>query len=193
MRRKFVEVVQAAGKDKNGKKKPGSGDVALAYIARLYDIEKDCAKRELSYQEIALERQKRAGPILLQFKDWLAKRKPQVPPSSTLGKAIRYTLGQWERLVVYLEDGRLRPDDNLAENAIRPFVLGRKNWLFAATPEGAHASAALYSIIETAKANGLEPYWYLRYLFDRLPKAKTTDEYKALLPHCVDKSQIERP
>lgn len=192
-RRKFVEVVQAAGKDKNGKKKPGSGDVALAYIAKLYDIEHDCTKRVLKHQEIALERQKRAGPILEQFKQWLEKRKPQVPPSSTLGKAISYTLGQWDRLAVYLEDGRLRPDNNLAENAIRPFVLGRKNWLFAATPAGAHASATLYSIIETAKANGLEPYWYLRYLFERLPKVKTTDEYKALLPQYVDRSQIERP
>ena len=72
----------------------------------------------------------------------LDKRSSQVPPGSTVGKAISYTLGQWERLTVYLRDGRLRPDNNLAENAIRPFVLGRKNWLFAATPDGAHASAA---------------------------------------------------
>ena len=110
-----------------------------------------------------------------------------------MGKAISYTLGQWERLTVYLRDGRLRPDNNLAENAIRPFVLGRKNWLFAATPDGAHASAALYSIIETAKANGLEPYWYLRYLFERLPAAKSTKEHKKLLPQYVDRSLIARP
>ena len=112
-----------------------------------------------------------------------------------MGKAISYTLGQWEKgWWWYRGTGRLRPDNNRAENAIRPFVLGRKNWLFVkATPDGAHASAALYSIIETAKANGLEPYWYLRYLFERLPKAKTTEEYKALLPHCVDRSQINRP
>ncbi len=192
-RRKFVEVANAAGKDKNGKKKAGSGDIALKYIAKLYAIESDCAERKLSYQEIALERQKRAGPILTEFKEWLEKRQPQVPPGSTLGKAIRYTLGQWERLIVYLEDGRLRPDNNLAENAIRPFVVGRKNWLFAATPAGAHASAALYSIIETAKANGLEPYWYLRYLFDRLPSAKSKDAYRALLPNCVAASQLEGP
>jgi transposase len=72
-------------------------------------------------------------------------------------------------------------------------VLGRKNWLFAATPDGAHASAALYSIIETAKANGLEPYWYLRYLLERLPTAKTVEDCKALLPQYVDRSQIGRP
>jgi transposase len=193
VRRKFVEVVNAAGKDKDGKKKTGSGDVALDYIGKLYLIEKECAERKLSYEQIARERQSRAGPILEQFKAWLDKRSPQVPPGSTLGKAISYTLGQWERLTVYLQDGRLRPDNNRAENAIRPFVLGRKNWLFAATPDGAHASAALYSIIETAKANGLEPYWYLRYLFERLPKAKTRDEYQALLPQYVDKSLIDKP
>jgi len=192
-RRKFVEVVNAAGKDKKGKKKKGSGDVALEYIASLYLIEKECGQRELTPEAIALERQNRAGPILKDFKEWLEKRQPQVPPGSTLGKAISYTLGQWERLVVYLKDGRLRPDNNLAENAIRPFVVGRKNWLFAATPAGAHASAALYSIIETAKANGLEPYWYLRYLFERLPKAKSTEDYQVLLPHRVEASQLERP
>jgi len=144
-------------------------------------------------EQTARERQTRAGPILEQFKAWLEKRSPQVPPGSTLGKAITYTLGQWDRLEVYLKDGRLHPDNNLAENAIRPFVIGRKNWLFAATPHGAHASAALYSIIETAKANNLEPYWYLRYLFERLPEAKTKDEYRALLPLHVDKSLLGGP
>ncbi len=92
--------------------------------------------------------------------------------------------------MVYVEDGRLRPDNNLAENAIRPFVIGRKNWLFSSTQDGAHASASLYSLIETAKANNLEPYWYLRYLFDRLPLAETEADYKALLPQYVDKKKI---
>jgi transposase len=193
VRRKFVEVVNAAGKDKDGKKKPGSGEVVLDYIGKLYLLEKECAEQKLKPEQIARERQSRAGPILDQFKAWLDKRSPQVPPGSTLGKAISYTLGQWKRLVVYLQDGRLRPDNNLAENAIRPFVLGRKNWLFAATPDGAHASAALYSIIETAKANRLEPYWYLRYLFERLPTAKTVEDCKALLPQYIDRSQIIRP
>lgn len=193
VRRKFVEVVNAVGKDKDGKKKPGSAEVARDYIGKLYLIEKECAERKFSYEQTARERQIRAGPILEQFKAWLDKRSLQVPPGSTLGKALSYTLGQWERLVVYLRDGRLRPDNNRAENAIRPFVLGRKNWLFAATPDGAHASAAIYSIIETAKANGLEPYWYLRYLFEHLPCAKTKQEYKKLLPQYVDRSLIDRP
>lgn len=85
-------------------------------------------------------------------------------------------------ITVYLEDGRLRMDNNLAENAIRPFAVGRKNWLFSGSPRGAHASAVLYSLIETAKANGLEPYAYLRLLFERLPCATTDSERKALLP-----------
>jgi transposase len=76
----------------------------------------------------------------------------------------------------------MSPDNNHAENAIRPFVVGRKNWLFSGTPEGAQASALLYSLIETAKANALEPYKYLRYLFEKLPFATTEEEYSALLP-----------
>ena len=81
----------------------------------------------------------------------------------------------------------------MAENTIRPFVIGRKNWLFSGTPEGAAASAALYSLIETAKANDLEPYWYLRHLIEKLPDAMTEDDYKALLPQYLDKSQLAGP
>lgn len=81
-----------------------------------------------------------------------------------------------------MEDGHITPDNNAAENAIRPFVVGRKNWLFAGHPNGAHASATLFSLIETAKACGLEPYWYLRFLFEKLPFAQKLDDYEALLP-----------
>ena len=84
----------------------------------------------------------------------------------------------------------LRPDNNLAENAIRPFVVGRKNWLFAGHPRGAGASATIYSLIESAKANELEPYRYLRYLFERLPMAETEADYRALLPQYVDRDFI---
>ena len=84
----------------------------------------------------------------------------------------------------------LRPDNNLAENAIRPFVVGRKNWLFAGHPRGAGASATIYSLIETARANDLEPYRYLRYLFERLPMAEVEADYKALLPQYVDRDLI---
>jgi transposase len=91
-------------------------------------------------------------------------------------------LRQWNRLIGYIEDGSLSPDNNAAENSIRPFVVGRKNWLFNGTPEGAEASAILYSLIETAKANRLEPYSYLRHIFDKLPAANTVEDFEQLLP-----------
>jgi transposase len=102
-------------------------------------------------------------------------------------------LFQWDRLVGYLEDGRLPIDNNMAENAIRPFVVGRKNWLFSGTPEGAEASALLYSLIETAKANKLEPYVYLRFIFEKLPTAESLQDYEALLPWNVTSKQLDLP
>ncbi len=112
----------------------------------------------------------------------------KVPPKSLPGKAINYTLNEWSRLERYTEDGIIRPDNNLVENAIRPFVAGRKNWLFSNTPRGARASAAIYSLVETAKVSGHDPYWYLKYLFEHLPNAMTADEFKKLLPYNIDQS-----
>ena len=126
----------------------------------------------------------------MRFHQWLLQRSAQTPPKGLLGKAISYALTQWDRLLVYLDEPLLTPDNNLAENAIRPFVLGRKNWLFAGTPKGAEASAALYSLIETAKANGCEPYTYLRHIFERLPKASTLADYESLLPWNVDRVKV---
>ena len=106
------------------------------------------------------------------------------------GKALNYLHNEWDKLICYLDDGRLEIDNNGAENAIRPFVLGRKNWLFSASVKGVKASANLYSLIETAKANGLEPYVYLRHLFAELPKAETVEAVEALLPGNIDKDRI---
>jgi hypothetical protein len=186
-RRKFVEAAKALGK---GKKKAGSAQEALDYIAKLYALEQSARDQKLTAEQIQKLRRAKSKPILEKFKQWLEKKADQVPPGSHIGKAVFYTLGQWDRLTVYLEDGRLHPDNNLAENAIRPFVVGRKNWLFSATPEGAQASASLYSLIETAKANNLDPYWYLRYLFERLPLAETTQGYKNLLPNRVNREAV---
>ena len=99
-------------------------------------------------------------------------------------------MNQWHRLIGYIEDGHLSIDNNMAENSIRPFVVGRKNWLFSGTPEGAEASALLYSLIETAKANKLEPWAYLRHIFDRLPLAATLEDYEALLPWNITPEQL---
>ena len=128
--------------------------------------------------------------MLEEFKRWLDKKAPLTPAGGLLGKAIGYALNQWSRLIVYLQDGRLRPDNNLVENAIRPFVVGRKNWLFSGHPRGAAASAFLYSLIETAKANGLKPYAYMRHLFEQLPLAKTEEDYRNLLPPYLDPSRL---
>jgi hypothetical protein len=128
-----------------------------------------------------------SGPLI---KAWLDIKSIQTPPKGLLGQGISYTLNQWHRLVRYLKDARLKPDNNLAENAVRPFVVGRKNWLFSGNPAGAKASATLYSLIESAKANGLEPYQYLRFLFDRMPLAQSQEDYKALLPNKIDKNLV---
>ncbi len=190
-RRKFVEVVKARKKSRGGKPKPkGLADEAIDFIGNLYQIEKQARREQLSYDEIHQLRQREAKPILEQFKLWLEAHQPLTPPKGLLGKAIQYTLNNWEKLIVYIEDGRLKPDNNAAENAIRPFVLGRKAWLFSGSPRGAEASATFFSLIETAKANNHEPYAYLRYIFEKLPLANTDGDYTALLPWNLDAKTI---
>jgi transposase len=189
-RRKFVEVNK--GRKARGKQKTSKGlaDEALDFIGALYGIEKVARENDLSDEKIRNLRQEKAKPILDRFRTWLDTYHLQVPPKSLLGKAIQYCLNQWEKLVVYIDAGYLNPDNNVAENAIRPFVLGRKNWLFSGAPRGADASATFFSLIETAKANGLEPYAYLRYLFAKLPLARTTEDYQALLPKNIDRDAL---
>jgi len=178
-RRRFYDVVKAT-------KNKTSAQVALSYIRKLYAIEAECRDEKYAPDKIKEIRQKSSKPIMKEFKTWLDKRVPEVPPESLLGKAINYTLKEWSKLVIYLEDGRIPIDNNLVENSIRPFCQGRRNWLFSGNPSGAHASALIYSLIETAKSNGLEPFWYLLYLFKNLPKAETEDDYRKLLPYNVD-------
>ena len=186
-RRKFVDVVKA---DKASKKsgKMRAADIALKHIRKLYAIEKEA--KNLTVEERFQLRQEKAKPILNNFGLWLRETYPKTPPKGELGKAIYYTLQQWQRLNVYIEDGRLRPDNNLAENAIRPFVIGRKNWLFSGSPTGAHASATLYSLVESAKLNKLEPYTYMRYLLEKIPVTNDED-FKELLPTRVTQKQID--
>lgn len=191
-RRKFTDVLKAGGIKKTNPP-IGNAGTALKYISKLYKIEKEAQKLELSAADLYRVRQEKAVPILNEFKKWLDAKVEKVPPKSLLGKAINYTLNQWPRLIKYTEDGRVGPDNNVVENAVRPFVVGRKNWLFSCTSEGASASACIYSLIETAKANDLEPYWYLKYLFENLPEAMTADEFTALMPQNVDKKLLAGP
>lgn len=183
-RRKFSEAVKAQGKNK----KKGKAHQGLALIQQLYRVEKQA--RRLTSDERYVLRQQQARPILDELRRWLDESLPQVPPTSATGKAMHYLRREWTKLIRYLDDGRLEIDNNGAENAIRPFVVGRKNWLFSASVKGVTSSANLYSLIETAKANGLEPYAYLRYLFTALPKAETVEVIEALLPGNVDPDQI---
>ena len=118
-------------------------------------------------------RQSRSIPVLNELREWLDINLLVVPPKSTLGKAMNYLNKQWDKLTVYTTDGRLRIDNNLTENAVRPFVIGRKAWLFANSVAGANASANLYSLVETAKANGHEPYAYIKKVLTELLAAKT--------------------
>lgn len=188
-RRKFVDVAKAAGM-KKGQLPTGKAGKALKYIRKLYKIENEARELDLTPEQLYQKRQEEAVPILDEFKKWLDAIVDKVPPKSLLGKAINYTLSQWQRLFNYTKSGLVDPDNNAVENAIRPFVVGRKNWLFSCTPEGAHASACIYTLVETAKANGLEPYWYLKYLFEKLPEAMTADEFKVLMPQNVDKTLL---
>jgi transposase len=174
-RRKFVEAQKVQPKGKTGR-----ADMALNLINKLYGVERDL--KEASDSERLAARQQRSQPLLDQLKAWLDKTQPQVAGRSALGKAVNYLAGNWNKLVRYLEGGNLPIDNNRAENAIRPFVIGRKNWLFSDTPKGAAASAQLYSLIETAKANGREPYAWLRHVLERLPLATSVEDYEALLP-----------
>ncbi|WP_143138178.1 IS66 family transposase, partial [Burkholderia ubonensis] len=127
-------------------------------------------------------RRRYSARVLAVIEQMLIEHRPAVVPGSMLGKALQYLNGQWSKLVRYVENGDWPISNNLCENAIRPFVVGRRGWLFADTVAGAHASANLYSLVETCKANGIDPYRYLVWLFQRLPLAATADDYAALLP-----------
>lgn len=178
-RRKFYEAAQLS-------KKAGAAEQALALIGSLYRIEKllrgQLSQGTISREQFCTQRAEQAKAVLEKLYEWLVKKVDQVPPKTKLGQAVNYTLHEWPKLIHYLDAWFLTPDNNAAENAIRPFVVGRKNWLFSDTPRGAHASATLYSLVESARANGLEPYHYLRHLFDHLPNATTTAAIERLLP-----------
>jgi transposase len=193
VRRKFIEVVKARKKVRGGQNPKGLADEALEFVGKLYLIEKQCREAQMSPEQIYEMRQQQVKPVLDTFKNWLDEKQSLTPPKGLLGQAIGYTLSLWNRLVVYIADGRLKPDNNAAENAIRPFVLGRKNFLFAGNPKGADACATFFSLIETAKANGLEPFSYLCHVFEKLPLLNTPDEYRLLLPQHLDRSSVSSP
>lgn len=174
-RRKFVEAQKVQSKGKTGR-----ADIALTMINKLYGAEREL--KDGSDDQRFIGHQEKSLPILAQLKSWLDKTQSQVTPQSVLGKAVNYLASNWSRLERYAEAGFLPIDNNAAERAIKPFVIGRKAWLFSDTPKGATASAQIYSLVETAKVNGQEPYTWLRHVLERLPLAQSVADYEALLP-----------
>ena len=168
-RRKFDEAIKAAGKTvKDPKAKEG-----LEFCQRLYAIErtlKDCTPEERYSQRLL-----QSKPILDEFLVWLKAIDEICVPKGHLGKAVTYCLNQWEPLNGFLLDGRLEIDNNRAERSIKPFVIARKNFMFCNTPNGANASAIIFSVVESAKENGLRPFDYLEYLLKGLPNASPDD------------------
>lgn len=192
-RRKFVEVLRSLGL--NPKKLPNNPPAkarralkALSLIKALYAIERRIKDKPPDERYAIRQRESRA--VLDKLHRWMKATLPKVLPGSALGKALRYLDNHWEGLVRYCDDGRYRIDTNPIENAFRPFCVGRRNWLFSDTVAGAKSSANLYSLIETARANGLDPYGYLRRVFTDLPNATTVEDIEALLPGIIDPATV---
>ena len=163
--------------------KPGIANKGLKYVQKLYKIEELC--RGWTAERRYVLRQEKARPILCDLRAFITETIDVVPDSGLTGKALRYANNEWMYLEKYIEDGQVEIDNNFIENTIRPFALGRKNWLFSATVDGANASANLYSLITTVRLRGVDVYRYLRYVFERLPAAQTLADFESLLPDAV--------
>jgi transposase len=177
-RRRFFEAVEALPHSQ--RKQETAAHEMVRRIDALYTVEREI--KTLTPEDRTNVRRERALPLLDKLIARACALQSETLSSGKLGEALAYLTRQWPKLARYVEDGRLEIDTNLAENAIRPFARGRRAWLFADTVSGAKASAAFFSLVETAKANGLEPYAYLCRLFERLPQAKNVADYEALLP-----------
>jgi hypothetical protein len=174
-RRKFAEAVETLKKEDRENSNAAKG---LEFCNELYEIEKEIA--DLSYDEKLKVRQEKSKEVLDAFLCWAETI--NAAPKSKLGTAINYLKNNEKYLRRYMEDGRLEIDNNRAERSIKPFVMGRKNFLFANTESGARGSAVMYSIIETAKENSLDPYKYLTYIFTKAPNLKEKESIEILLP-----------
>jgi transposase len=181
-RRKFAEVVKTGSKKSLGK----AGE-ALEYFAKLYLIEEKARQDKMNYEQRKILRQTESIPILDKFNQWLIETYKFVPPESGIGKAIDYTIKQWLYLIRYCEHGEVEIDTNLVENQIRPFAIGKKNWLFIMHEEGGRIAALYYSLIQSAKLNGLNPRVYMHYLLTQIHalRKKIVNPVE-LLPHRIN-------
>ena len=183
-RRYFNDALQALPKDKRGPEQLPAQFIEL--IGQLYKVEADARRDDLDANALQQRRTQHSKPVLEQIEALALQHLHGVLPGSLLGKALHYVTAQWPKLVRYADAGRYPIDNNACENAIRPFVVGRRNWLFADTVGGANASANLYSLLQTCVANGIDGYRYLRTLLVALPKAKTVEDFESLLPWRLD-------
>lgn len=174
-RRPFAELVKLA-------KTTGKSHQAVAYFQKLYAIEKIARDAQYSPEQRYALRLERSKPILDEMKIWIERSLRHAVPQSKLEVALNYMNQRWQQLINFLLDGALEIDNNGIENQIRPFAVGRKNWLFSGSPRGAHASALFYSLIATAIANECNPFDYLRHLCENIRLCKTPDDYIQLLP-----------
>ncbi len=172
LRRKFDEALK--GLPPKHRTAGSKAQEALSQINRLFEIEREL--KGSTPEERLNARDLRSRPIAGEFRKWLDEMTSAVLPKSLFGVAVHYGRQQWQKLIRFLDDGRLELSNNIAERSIKPFVIGRKNWLFANTPRGARASAVIYSIVESAKENRLNPYAYLTHLFEKLPNLESRDD-----------------
>jgi hypothetical protein len=164
----------------------------ISIINGLFDIEKTCRKRYPERNEFLIERKKRAQEVFAELEEAMEDARLQYATKSPMGKAISYLYTYWDTLIAYVDCYESSAHNNIAENAIRPFVIGRKGWLFSNTETGAHASAFYYSLVETAKANGINVYDYLWYCLSEAPKCRTESDWDALLPWNMDSKKTEQ-
>jgi transposase len=182
-RRKFVEVIKVSGNA------TGKANEAVKTIERLYEIEREA--KGLSFSERHSLRQEKAKPILEGFKQWLITSSEKVGEKSKLSQAIHYALNQWDYLSAYINHGEVEIDNNWCENQIRPFALGRKNWLFVGNQRGADAAALFYSLIQSCILNNIEPRKYFNYMLKHVKEMRIgTIEAKNLLPQNIDVKKL---
>lgn len=182
-RRRFHEAVQAS-------KQVGAAHEGMKHIRKLYQIERELRAKDFSPEAFVEKRREKVLPVFKELRSWLEKKERTVVSSTLLGTAVAYTLREWDALTRYLDRAEITPDNNAAENSIRPFVQGRRNWLFSGAPRGAHASCAIYSLVETAKQNGLDPFAYLNYVFEQAPLMHAPEDWDQLLPNRLDATTL---
>ena len=199
-RRPFVKIlrIENGGQDVRvvdssshapARERTAEGSLALKFvttIARLYIVEKELRKKQkagkLTDEEFLEWRKKSVAPVFAEIRNLVDINILDTPKRGLLGKGLRYISDHWKALVRYVEDPHLGPDNGASERAIRPFAVGRRNWLFSETERGARASAVFYTLVETAKANKLRVWDYLHALFKRLPAVQEEDRMEELLP-----------